>query len=122
MVVPSGEDVLDGLPFVEHIVHGIVPVRLWQYLLVCRHSVKPLAYLFQYLWGILLPPAEIFLHCPSVLAYDMLMFVLVKTVDKPDNALRLFIIVAVEEFPLHMLQAGQPRQSCRHLPVGGKTV
>ena len=119
MVVAPGEYVLYGLPFVEHVVHGSIFLRLGKHLFgrICRHLVEFLTYDPEYGRRILLPPAGVVLHGPSVLAYFMFVILMVQVVDEPDDDLCVEVIPAVEELPLHMLQAGQADESLCQFPV-----
>ena len=119
MVVSPGEDVLYGLPLVEHIVYGSVLLRLGKHLFgrVCRHLVEFLTYDPEYGRRILLPPAGVVLHRPSVDADFVLVVLVVQVVDEPDDDLCVEVVLTVEPFPLHMLQACQADEPLCQFPV-----
>ena len=119
MVVAPGENVLYGLPFVEHIVYCSVLLRFGKHLFgrVCRHPVEFLTYDPEYGRRILLPPAGVVLHRPSVDADFVLVVLVVQVVDEPDDDLCVEVVLTVEPFPLHVLQACQAGEPPCQFPV-----
>ena len=82
MVISSGKDVHQGIPLVEHIMHGFILLRLRQKAAVGCHAVKLLLYDMHDWYCVLLSPFVVVAFRPAVFSDLMLVVLVVKEVDK----------------------------------------
>ena len=122
MVISSCEDIHQGVPLVEHIMHGFILLRLRQKAAVGCHAVKLLLYDMHDWYCVLLSPFVVVAFRPAVFSDLMLVVLVVKEVDKAYDNLGIEIVPTIEKLSLHMLEACQAQQPLCHFTVWGKTV
>lgn len=122
MVISSCEDIHQGIPLVEHIMHGFILLRLRQKAAVGCHAVKLLLYDMHDWYCVLLSPFVVVAFRPAVFSDLMLVVLVVKEVDKAYDNLGIEIVPTIEKLSLHMLEACQAQQPLCHFTVWGKTV
>ena len=122
MVISSGKDVHQGIPLVEHIMHGFILLRFRQKTAVGCHVVKLLLYDMHDWYCVLLSPFVVVAFRPAVFSDLMLVVLVVKEVDKAYDNLGIEIVPTIEKLSLHMLEACQAQQPLCHFTVWGKTV
>ena len=122
MIISPLEDIHQTVPFIEHIMDGIVLLRFGQQLFVGRHTVEFLSDYFHDRLDVFLSPLKIIPFGPTISSYLMLMFEMIDMIDEPDDHLGVKVVAAVKELPLYMLEAGHPGQPPRHLSVRREAV
>ena len=105
MVISSCEDIHQGVPLVEHIMHGFILLRLGQKAVVGCHAVKFFSYYLHDGQCVLLPPFVVFTFRPAVFTNLVLMLLMIKVVDKTYYNLGIEIVPAVEKLSLYMLES-----------------
>jgi hypothetical protein len=78
MVISSCEDIHQSVPFVEHIMHGFILLRLRQKAAVGCHAVKLLLYNMHDWYCVLLSPFVVVAFRPAVFSNLMLVVLVVK--------------------------------------------
>ena len=122
MVISSCEDIHQGVPLVEHIMHGFILLRLRQKAVVGSHAVKLLLYDMHDRYCVLLSPFVVVAFRPAVFSDLVLVVLVVKEVDKAYDNLGIEIVPTVEKLSLHMLEACQAQQPLCHFTVRGEAV
>lgn len=122
MVIPSCEDVHQGVSLVEHIMHGFILFRLRQEPAVGGHAVKLFPYDPHDGQCVSLPPFVVVAFRPAAFPYLVLVVQMVEVVDKPYDDHGVEIVPAIEELSLHMLEACLSEQPLCHLAEWGEAV
>ena len=122
MVISSGKDVHQGIPLIEHIMHGFILLCLWQEPAVSGHAVKFFLYDPHDGQCVLLPPFVVVTFRPALFSYLVLVVLMVEVVDKSHDNLGVEVVHTIEKLSLHMLEACQAQQPLCHFTVWGKTV
>ena len=122
MVISSGKDVHQGIPLIEHIMHGFILLCLWQEPTVGCHAVKFFLYDPHDGQCVLLPPFVVVTFRPALFSYLVLVVLMVEVVDKSHDNLGVEVVPTIEKLSLHMLEACQAQQPLCHFTVWGKTV
>ncbi len=122
MVISSGKDVHQGIPLIEHIMHGFILLCLWQEPAVSGHAVKFFLYDQHDGQCVLLPPFVVVTFRPALFSYLVLVVLMVEVVDKSHDNLGVEVVPTIEKLSLHMLEACQAQQPLCHFTVWGKTV
>ena len=122
MVISSGKDVHQGIPLIEHIMHGFILLCLWQEPAVSGHAVKFFLYDQHDGQCVLLPPFVVVTFRPALFSYLVLVVLMVEVVDKSHDNLGVEVVPTIEKLSLHMLEACQAQQPLCHFTVWRKTV
>ena len=122
MVISSGKDVHQGIPLIEHIMHGFILLCLWQEPAVGCHAVKFFLYDPHDGQCVLLPPFVVVTFRPALFSYLVLVVLMVEVVDKSHDNLGVEVVTAIEKLSLHMLEACQAQQPLCHFAVWGEAV
>ena len=105
MVISSGKDIHQGVPLVEHIMHGFMLLRLRQKAAVGCHAVKLLLYDMHDWYCVLLSPFVVVAFRPAVFSDLMLVVLVVKEGDKAYDNLGIEIVpVSVSAMLVDTLQ------------------
>ena len=122
MVISSCEDVRQGIPFVEHIMHGFILLCLWQEAAVGGHAAKLFLYDPHDGQCVLLPPFVVVTFRPAFFSYLVLVVLMLEVVDESHDNLGVEVVPAIEKLSLHMLEACQAQQPPCHFAVWGESV
>ena len=122
MVIYSGKDVHQGIPLIEHIMHGFILLCLWQEPAVSGHAVKFFLYDQHDGQCVLLPPFVVVTFRPALFSYLVLVVLMVEVVDKSHDNLGVEVVPTIEKLSLYMLEACQTQQPLCHFTVWGETV
>ena len=122
MVISSGKDVHQGIPLIEHIMHGFILLCLWQEPAVSGHAVKFFLYDQHDGQCVLLPPFVVVTFRPALFSYLVLVVLMVEVVDKSHDNLGVEAVPTIEKLSLHMLEACQAQQPLCHFTVWGEAV